>query len=145
MKDQTKSTKIKDVKRAWHLIDAKDKILGRTATEIALLLTGKSKADFVRNLDLGDYVVVINAKDVKVTGRKETLKKYYRHSGFPGGFKMETLAELRKRKPADIIVKAVSGMLPDNRLKDDMLSRLHVFAESEHKFEDMFKSKSLDK
>jgi large subunit ribosomal protein L13 len=135
---QTKSTKAKDIKRDWHLIDVKDKILGRVATEIALLLMGKSKPNFVRNLDIGDFVVVINAKEVAVTGSKEKLKKYYRHSGYPGGFKQEVLGDLRQRKPQDVIIHAVKGMLPDNRLKDDMLSRLHVFPGPEHKFQDKF-------
>src|SRR5215204_3535878 len=93
----TQATKESDIKREWHLIDVKEQTLGRVATQIAKLLMGKSKAYFVRNLDCGDYVVVINAKDVKVTGRKEEQKKYYRHSGYPGGFRQETLKELRGR------------------------------------------------
>lgn len=135
----TKSTKISEVERNWHLIDVKDRILGRVSTEISLLLMGKNKAKFVKNLDMGDYVVVLNAQLVKVTGNKENLKRYYRHSGFPGGFKAETLGNLRKRKPQDIIVKAVSGMLPDNRLKDRMLKRLHVFEAENHTYADKFK------
>ena len=136
----TTATKISDVKRTWHLIDVKDKTLGRVASEIAQLLMGKSKAYFVRNLDCGDYVVIINAKDVKVTGKKEVQKNYYRHSGYPGGFKSETLKELRSRKPEDIIVHAVKGMLPQNRLRDKMLKKLFVFAGDEHKYEDKFKN-----
>ena len=135
---QTKSTKISEVKRDWHLVDLKGKILGRIASDIALLLMGKNKPNFVRNLDMGDFVVVINAKDFKVTGNKEKLKKYYRHSGYPGGFKSETLGDLRQRKPEDVIIHAVSGMLPQNRLKDKMLSRLRVFEEEEHTFKDKF-------
>lgn len=138
MKDQTKSTKLKDIKREWYLVDVKEKILGRVASDIALLLMGKSKPDFVRNLDLGDYVVVLNAKEVKVTGNKEKLKKYYRHSGYPGGFKEETLSDLRQRKPEDVIIHAVSGMLPQNKLKKQMLSRLHVFEAGEHDYKDKF-------
>lgn len=143
MKAQTKSTKFKDVKRVWHLIDAKDKILGRTATEIALFLMGKNKPDFVRNLDMGDFVVVINSKQIKTTGNKETLKKYYRHSGFPGGFKMETLQDLRQRNPNEVIIHAVSGMLPQNRLRDQMLNRLYVFPTEEHIYKDKFKKGEL--
>lgn len=135
---QTKSTKISEVKREWHLIDLKGKILGRIASDIALLLMGKNKPNFVRNLDMGDFVVVINAKDFKVTGNKEKLKKYYRHSGYPGGFKSETLGDLRQRKPEDVIIHAVSGMLPQNRLKDKMLSRLRVFETEAHTFKDKF-------
>jgi large subunit ribosomal protein L13 len=90
-------------------------------------------------LDCGDYVVVVNAKNVKVTGRKEAQKTYYRHSGYPGGFKAETLTELRNRKPEDIITHAVRGMLPQNRLRDRMLKRLHVFSGEEHTFQDKMK------
>ncbi len=135
---QTKSTKIKDVKREWVLFDVKDQILGRTASDIALVLMGKNKANFVRNLDLGDYVVVINAKEVKVTGNKETLKKYYRHSGYPGGFRMDTYKELKTRNPEEIIRHAVAGMLPQNKLKAKMLKRLYIFKEAEHTYGDKF-------
>ena len=141
---QTQSTKIKDIKRIWHLIDINDKILGRSASDIALLLMGKNKSNFVRNLDCGDYVVVINAKNVKVTGNKEKLKPYYRHSGYPGGFKKETLSDLRKNKPEEIIRHSVAGMLPQNRLKAKMLKRLYVFANKEHTYEDKFKSQNSE-
>lgn len=143
----TKSTKADDIKREWHVIDAKDKTLGRIGTQIATLLMGKGKPYFVRNLDCGDFVVVLNAKDVKVTGKKETQKTYYRHSGYPGGFKSETLKELRSRKPEEIITHAVKGMLPDNRLKARMLARLFVNADEVNKFENKLKgvSKSGDK
>lgn len=136
-----KATKISDIKRGWHLIDVNDKTLGRISTNIANLLMGKNKPYFVRNLDCGDYVVVVNAKNIKVTGNKETQKVYNRHSGYPGGFKSETLAELRARKPEDIIINAVKGMLPQNRLRDQMLKRLRVFAESDHSFADKFTKK----
>jgi large subunit ribosomal protein L13 len=135
----TQSTKAQDIKRGWHLIDAQERSLGRVASEIAQLLMGKSKPYFVRNLDCGDYVVVINAKAVKATGKKEEQKKYYRHSGYPGGFKVETLKELRARKPEQIITHAVKGMLPDNRLQDRMMTRLYVFAGEEHTYEDKLK------
>lgn len=137
---QTTATKANDIKRTWHLIDVKDKTLGRVASEIAQLLMGKSKSYFVRNLDCGDYVVIINAAQIKVTGNKETQKKYYRHSGYPGGFKVETLKELREKKPTNIITHAVKGMLPQNRLRDRMLARLFVFAGEEHTYSDRFKS-----
>lgn len=137
MKD-TKATKISEVKREWHLIDVKGKILGRMASDIALLLMGKSKPYFVKNLDCGDYVVVINSKLVKVTGKKEKTKKYYRHSGYPGGFREETLEELRSRNPEQIITHAVSGMIPQNKLKSKMLKRLYVFPESEHTYGEKF-------
>jgi large subunit ribosomal protein L13 len=134
----TSSTKVSDIKREWHLIDVKDKPLGRVSSEIAQLLMGKRKPYFVRNLDCGDYVVIVNAKEVKATGNKEEQKNYYRHSGYPGGFKSETLRELRARKPEEIIVHAVKGMLPQNKLRDKMLRRLFVFAGEEHKYEDKF-------
>lgn len=136
----TQTTKKSDIKRVWHHIDVKDQTLGRIATDIAKILMGKSKAYFVRNLDCGDYVVVTNAKLIKVTGRKEEQKNYYRHSGYPGGFRVETLKELRGRKPEDIIVHAVKGMLPQNKLRATMLKRLFVVAGEEHKYTDKFKN-----
>lgn len=140
MQGATLSTKEDQIKRVWHLIDVKDQTLGRIATRIALLLMGKSKPYFVRNLDCGDFVVITNAQSIRVTGKKEEQKSYARHSGYPGGFKSETLRELRERKPQDIIMHAVKGMLPDNRLKDKMLKRLFVFSGSEHTYADKFKN-----
>jgi large subunit ribosomal protein L13 len=134
----TKSTKKSEINRQWHLIDVDNKILGRSAPTIAQLLMGKGKTNFVRNLDLGDYVVVLNAKTVKVTGKKETAKKYYRHSGFPGGFRVETLQELRRRKPVEIVRHAVAGMLPQNKLKASMLKRLYIFEGTDHNYKDKF-------
>lgn len=134
-----RNPKASEIKHDWHLINVKGETLGRIATKIAELLMGKGKSYFVRNQDLGDYVVVINAKEVKVTGNKEKNKKYYRYSGYPGGFRQETLAELRKRKPEDVVKHAVSGMLPDNKLKDMMLKRLFIFADEKHSYSDKFK------
>lgn len=145
MKGQTRPTKKSEIKRDWYLIDIKDQVLGRTVTKIASLLMGKAKPCFVRNLDCGDYVVLINAKDVKVTGRKEDLKIYQRYSGYPGGLKKENLKSLRARKPEDIVIHAVSGMLPHNRLHDKMLKRLYVFAGEKHTFEDKFKKENIEK
>jgi large subunit ribosomal protein L13 len=136
----TTPTKATDIKRGWHLVDVDGKTLGRVATDIARLLMGKGKPYFVRNLDCGDYVVVINAKDVVVSGNKEEQKNYYRHSGYPGGFKKETLKELRARKPEEIIKHAVKGMLPQNKLRDRMLKRLFVFAGEEHRYKDKFRA-----
>ena len=135
------STKAKEIKREWHLIDVDGKTLGRVSTEIAGLLMGKSKPYFVRNLDCGDFVVVLNSKKVKATGAKEQKKVYYRHSGYPGGFKSETLGELRARNSNDIIVHAVKGMLPQNRLRDQMLGRLKVFEGIGHEYQDKFGKK----
>ena len=134
----TQATKIGEIKREWHHIDVNEKTLGRVASEIAQLLMGKSKANFVRNLDCGDYVVVTNAAKVAVTGKKEEKKTYARHSMYPGGFKSETLKELRARKPEDVIRHAVKGMLPQNKLRDKMLKRLFVFIGEEHTYQDKF-------
>jgi len=138
----TKPTKASDIKRSWHLIDVNGKILGRISSEIAELLMGKSKPYYVRNLDCGDYVVVINASGVKVTGKKETDKKYYRHSGYPGGLRVETLKELRESKPEEIIRHAVKGMLPQNKLRDRMLTRLFVYKDKSHPYQDKLKTKN---
>lgn len=137
--NKTKSTKISDVKRTWHIIDLKDKTLGRISTDIAKLLMGKSKPYFVRNLDCGDYVVAINASTVGVSGKKEGKKTYFYYSGYPGGLRQETLEKLRIRKPEDIIYHGVKGMLPQNKLRDRMLKRLFVFAGQEHTYKDKFK------
>ena len=127
------------VKREWHLIEAKDKILGRISTKIARLLIGKDKVEYVPYLDVGDHVVVVNAAEVGVTGKKEKQKIYYRHSGYPGGLRSETLGDLRERRPEEIIRRAVKGMLPKNKLQKLMLKRLHIFAGAEHPFEEKFK------
>ena len=136
MDKTTKPTKAADIKRSWHLIDVNGKILGRISSEIAKLLMGKSKPYYVRNLDCGDYVVVINASGVKVTGKKETDKKYYRHSGYPGGLRVETLRELRESKPEEIIRHAVKGMLSQNKLRDRMLTRIFVYRDESHPYTD---------
>lgn len=139
MNKTTKPTKAEDIKREWHLIDLKGETLGRVSTEIATLLMGKAKPYFVRNLDCGDYVVAVNANEIKVTGKKELKKTYYRYSGYPGGLTKETFAKLKERKPEEIIIHAIKGMLPQNRLRDRMLARLKVFAGAEHKYGDKFK------
>jgi len=139
MKDFTASTKLSDIKRSWYLIDVTGKILGRVSTDIAKILMGKSKPYFVSNLDCGDYAVVINAEKIKVTGNKETKKKYSRFSGYPGGYKEEALVDLRKRNPTDIIKYAVLGMLPQNKLRDRMLLRLFIFAGEKHPYAEKFK------
>jgi len=135
----TKSTKESDIKRFWYLIDVQGKILGRVASEIATILMGKSKPYFVRNLDCGDYVVVINAEKVLLKGKKEKQKIYTRYSGYPGGLKKETLETLRKRKPEEIIIHAVRGMLPQNRLKGRLIKRLYVSKDEKHPYENKFK------
>lgn len=136
---KTKPTQQKEIKRNWHLLDVEDKILGRVATTVASLLRGKNKPYFVSHLDCGDYVVVINAQKVTATGKKEKQKVYTHYSGYPGGLKKETLGNLRLRKPEEIIRRAVSGMLPKNKLTDRWLSRLYVFADKNHPYSDKFK------
>lgn len=135
----TNALKASEIKRNWHLIDAKGKILGRLATEIATYLIGKKKVNYVPYLDCGDFVVVINAKDVKVTGKKESQKVYTRHSGYPGGLKQETLSKLRERKPEEIIIHAVKGMIPKTKLGRDMIAKLHVYGGSEHPYKNQLK------
>lgn len=132
MQQLTQPTKSSDIKRAWHLVDVKDKVLGRAASDIAVKLIGKSKPYFARNLDCGDYVVVVNAKHVAVTGKKEKQKTYANYSGYPGGDKVKALWQMRAEKPTDIIRRAVFGMLPKNKLRDRMITRLFVYPESDH-------------
>src|SRR3990167_9346050 len=116
----TTSTKLSQISRGWRLFDVNEKTLGRIASEIATVLMGKSKPYFVSNLDCGDYVVVVNAVEIKVSGNKELQKKYPRHSGYPGGYREETLMDIRGRSPEDIIRFAVLGMLPQNKLQNRM-------------------------
>lgn len=125
---KTYQPKAKEIKREKHLFDAKGKILGRLATEVAKLLMGKHKRTYSPHLDSGDFVVVTNAKEVLVTGKKEKQKTYYRHSGYPGGLRAERLEELRARNPKRIIEYAVWNMLPKNRLRKKRMIRLKVFA-----------------
>lgn len=134
MPQRTYSAKAGDIKREWHLIDVSDKILGRAASQIATLLKGKHKPTYTPSIDTGDHVVVINAAKVKVTGTKETAKKYYRHprAGFPGALKTTTFDKLRDRHPEDIILYAVRRMLPRSALGRKMMTKLKVYAGAEH-------------
>lgn len=129
---KTYSVKAAEIKRDWHIIDAKEKILGKLATEAAQLLMGKHKPIFSRHLDTGDFVVVINAEKVRVSGNKEKQKLYYRHSGYPGSLKSVTLEEMLKTKPERVIEHAVKGMLPKNRLGNAMIKKLKVYAGDSH-------------
>jgi large subunit ribosomal protein L13 len=138
MEKPTQSTKISDVVRTWHLIDVKGQILGRAATQVALKLMGKSKPNYVRNLDCGDYVVVINAAHVETTGKKEKEKLYGNYSGHPGGLKQKALWQVRQEKPTEPLAKAVFGMLPKNKLRDRLVTRLFIFAEAEHPYKEKF-------
>ncbi len=129
------SQKTSEVKRKWHKIDAEGKVLGRLATDIATKLIGKNKKEYTPHIDGGDFVVVINAEKIAVTGNKEQDKMYYRHSNFPGGFKQQNLAKLRSQFPERIIENAVRNMLPKNKLQSKRMARLKVYKGAEHKHE----------
>lgn len=130
---KTYSAKPAEVQRDWYLVDATDKTLGRLASEIAHRLRGKHKAVFTPHVDTGDYIVVVNADKIRLTGRKESDKHYYWHTGYPGGLKSRNVAEVRARHPERLIKTAVRGMLPKNRLGRAMLKKLKVYAGSEHR------------
>jgi len=124
-----------DRERDWVLIDATGQTLGRLSTQIAEILRGKRKPGYTPHVDTGDFVVVINAEKISVTGNKRAEKLYYRHSGFPGGLKSRTLDEMLERRPEEVIRKAVKGMLPKNRLARKQLTKLKVYAGAEHPHE----------
>lgn len=136
---KTYQLKTKDVKRSWHLIDAKDQVLGRLSSHIAALLMGKLKVDYSPNIESGDYVVVVNAEKIKVTGKKASQKLYRSHSGYPGGFKEVTFEKMSKEHPERIIEHAVAGMLPDNRLKKARMAMLKIIVGEKNPYEDKFK------
>ena len=121
-----------DIDHKWYVIDAEDKTLGKVAAEIAMILRGKKKPIYTPHVDCGDYVVVVNAEKVAVTGKKEKQKIYKNHSGYPGGLKETTLAELRAKKPEEIIRHAVKGMMPKVKLGRQMFKKLKVYAGPEH-------------
>lgn len=129
---KTYSAKPSDVTRKWYVIDASDASLGRVATQVATLLTGKNKPQYTPHIDCGDYVIIVNADNLVVTGKKLTDKVYYRHTGFPGGIKDATLAEKMAKDSTDVIFKAVRGMIPANKLRDERLKRLKIYAGTEH-------------
>ncbi len=130
---KTFSAKPSEVKRDWYLVDATDKTLGRLASEIAKRLRGKHKPVYTPHVDTGDYIVVINAEKVRVSGNKTTDKIYYRHTGYPGGIKSTTFDKLIQRAPERVIETAVKGMLPKNPLGRAMFRKLKVYAGTEHK------------
>jgi large subunit ribosomal protein L13 len=130
------------IKRTWHLVDAKDQILGRLASPIASLLIGKHKPNRSFHHDHGDYVVVINADKIRVTGRKLKEKIYYRHSGWAGNLKELSLKQIMAKDPRKVISHAVSGMLPKNKQRKDRLKRLKVFVGDQHRYQDKFNKKN---
>ncbi|MBR1754728.1 50S ribosomal protein L13 [bacterium] len=129
---KTYSAKPLEVERKWYLIDAEGEVLGRLATKIANILRGKNKPEYTPHVDTGDFVIVINAEKVVLTGKKETDKIYYHHTGFPGGLKSASVKEVREKAPERLIEKAVKGMLPHNTLGDEQFQKLKVYAGSEH-------------
>ncbi len=137
---KTYSTKASDIKKEWHIIDASDKVLGKLATQAASLLMGKHKPIFCRHLDVGDFVVVINAEKVRVTGNKAKQKFYYRHSGYPGGLKSISLERMMQTYPTRVIEHAVKGMLPHTRLGAKMMKSLRVYAGDAHPYQGQIKA-----
>ncbi len=138
---QTYQPKINDVKRDWHLIDAKGVVLGRMSTEIVRYLMGKHKPNYSTHMDMGDFVVVVNAKEVELSGRKKSQKVYYKHSGYPKGFKEIKFSQMNKEHPERVIQLAVKRMLPKNRLNSQRMARLKVFEGNSHSYDDKFSKK----
>ena len=129
---KTQSFKQSDIEQSWILVDAKDKTLGRLASALASRLRGKHRPEYTPNADLGDYIVVINANKINVTGDKLNQKNYFKHSGYPGGIKSRSLDEVIKNSPEDAIRMAVKGMLPKNKLGKKMLTKLKIYKDNEH-------------
>jgi large subunit ribosomal protein L13 len=138
---KTYSVKKAEIEHAWHVFDAEGKTLGRLATEAAVLLKGKHKPTYTTNLDVGDYVIVINAEKVVVTGNKAEQKMYYRHSNYPGGLKSANYNRMMEKHPTRIIEHAIKGMLPHNRLGAAMFKKLKVYAGPTHPHEAQIKGK----
>ena len=132
---KTYSAKPGEITRDWYVVDAEGKTLGRLATQIADTLRGKRKPQFTPHVDTGDFVIVVNADKITVTGNKLDQKKYYRHSGYPGGLKERTLREQLERRPTEVIRTAVKGMLPKNRLARQQITKLKIYAGPEHPHE----------
>ena len=129
---KTEVAKIENVKRDWYLVDAQNLVLGRLASQVANVLRGKNKAIFTPSVDTGDFVIVVNAEKISLTGRKLADKIYYSHSGFTGGLKEITAGKLLEKKPEELIRKAVKGMLPKNKLSRHMLKKLKIYAGATH-------------
>ena len=132
MKKVTKTISAKDVNQQWWLLDAKDQVLGRFASEVAQVLRGKHRTDYSPNIYMGDAVIVINAEKIRVTGNKSETKKYFRHSGFPGGVKYESFSELMKNDCDKVVLNAVKGMLPKNKLGREISKHIRVYKDDNH-------------
>jgi large subunit ribosomal protein L13 len=130
----TKPKSSREIVRKWHLVDAKGKVLGKVASAVAKLLQGKHKVGYSDHLDMGDAIVIINASEVVVTGRKHIQKIYSNYSGYPGGLHKKSFEAAFAKHPTEIVRRAISGMLPKNKLRDRRLARLHVFAQAHHDF-----------
>jgi large subunit ribosomal protein L13 len=141
MQKKTFIQKPAEVIREWHVIDAKGQVLGQVATQIATKLMGKHKPTFTSHVDGGDYVIVINAAEVAVTGAKVSDKKYYSYSGFPGGLRVRSFGEMQAALPGEVIRKAVYNMLPKNRLRSPRMERLKIYSGAEHKHHSQLASK----
>jgi large subunit ribosomal protein L13 len=139
---RTYQPKQKEVSRNWFLVDMSKDSLGRQATKIASFLMGKHKPTYSAHMDMGDWVVVVNAKKLKLTGNKASQKVYRSHSGYPGGFKEVKIGKLLEEQPEKIVYMAVKGMLPNNRLSKGRINRLKIFADDKHPYEDKLKGKS---
>ena len=129
---KTFSAKLSDIDRKWYIVDANGKVLGRLASEISMVLRGKHKPIFTPHMDTGDFVIVVNAEKVKLTGNKLKDKKYYSHTGYPGGIKETTAGKLLNEKPERVLISAVRGMLPKNRLGRQLIKKLKIYAGPEH-------------
>ncbi len=139
---KTYSTKTAEIKRDWHVIDASGRTLGRLATDVAQILKGKHKPIYSRHLDTGDFVIIVNAEKVRVTGNKAQQKTYYRHSGYPGGLKERTFEQMIEKHPTRVIEHAVKGMLPKNVLGRAMFRKLKVYAGPTHPHQAQIKERS---
>lgn len=128
----TPTVSVKDVKKRWYLVDAKDKVLGRLASRIAQILIGKHKPTYVHYLDVGDFIVVVNAEKVQLTGRKMDNKIYYRHSSYPGGLKQQTAKDVLKKYPERLIQRAVKGMIPKNKMQNLRMKKLKIYVGENH-------------
>lgn len=129
---KTHIAKLTEIERKWYIVDAKDKVPGRIATTIANVLRGKNKAIFSPHMDCGDFVIVINAGKIAFTAGKESKKKYYKHSGFPGGLKTIVAKDLMAKKPTEVLKLAIRGMLPTNKLRDVVIKKLKLYADENH-------------
>jgi large subunit ribosomal protein L13 len=129
---KTYTAKPSEIERKWFIIDATDLVLGRLSSEVAQILRGKHKPTFTPHMDTGDFVIIINAEKVRLTGNKESYKQYFRHTGYPGGTRYTSLKELRSSRPEEVITRAVRGMLPHTRLGRQLIKKLKVYSGPEH-------------